>query len=131
MISKELEITFATAIREAKSRHHEMLTIEHILYALIHDVTGSRILHNCGVDIASLKKQLEDFFSRHLLMLPDHDKRELVQTMGVQRLLQRAILHVQAAEKKEVDAGDILAALFEEDQSYAVYYLRQQGLTPA
>ncbi len=129
MISKELEITFATAIREAKSRHHEMLTIEHILYALIHDVTGSRILHNCGVDIASLKKQLEDFFSRHLLMLPDHDKRELVQTMGVQRLLQRAILHVQAAEKKEVDAGDILAALFEEDQSYAVYYLRQQGLT--
>ncbi len=129
MISKELEITFATAIREAKSRHHEMLTIEHILYALIHDVTGSRILRNCGVDIASLKKQLEDFFSRHLLMLPDHDKRELVQTMGVQRLLQRAILHVQAAEKKEVDAGDILAALFEEDQSYAVYYLRQQGLT--
>ena len=129
MISKELEITFATAIREAKSRHHEMLTIEHILYALLNDVTGSRILHNCGVDIASLRKQLEDFFSRHLHMLPDHDKRELVQTMGVQRLLQRAILHVQAAEKKEVDAGDILAALFEEDQSYAVYYLRQQGLT--
>ena len=129
MISKELEITFATAIREAKSRHHEMLTIEHILYALLHDGTGSRILRNCGVDIASLKRQIEDFFSRHLIMLPEHDNRELVQTLGAQRLLQRAILHVQAAEKKEVDAGDILAALFEEDQSYAVYYLKQQGLT--
>jgi len=129
MISKELEITFAAAIREAKSRHHEMLTVEHILYALLDDATGSRILRNCGADIGLLKKQLEDFFSRHVHMLPEHDKRELIQTIGVQRLLQRAILHVQAAEKKEVDAGDILAALFEEEQSYAVYYLKQQGLT--
>ena len=64
MISKELEIAFATAIREAKTRHHEMLTVEHILYALLHDPVGSRILRNCGADIKELKQQLEDFFSR-------------------------------------------------------------------
>ena len=129
MISKELEIAFATAIREAKTRHHEMLTVEHILYALLHDPVGSRILRNCGADIKELKQQLEDFFSRHVKALPEQDGREIVQTMGVQRVLQRAILHVQAAEKKEVDAGDILAALFAEEQSYAVYFLAQQGIT--
>ncbi len=129
MISKELEIAFATAIREAKTRHHEMLTVEHILYALLHDPVGSRILRNCGADISELKKQLQDFFSRHVKALPEQDNREIVQTMGVQRVLQRAILHVQAAEKKEVDAGDILAALFAEEQSYAVYFLAQQGIT--
>ena len=129
MISKELEITFANAIREAKTRHHEMLTVEHILYALLHDPVGSRILRNCGADKKELKQQLEDFFSRHVKALPEQDGREIVQTMGVQRVLQRAILHVQAAEKKEVDAGDILAALFAEEQSYAVYFLAQQGIT--
>jgi len=129
MISKELEIAFATAIREAKTRHHEMLTVEHLLYALLHDPVGSRILRNCGADIKELKQQLQDFFSRHVKALPEQDGREIVQTMGVQRVLQRAILHVQAAEKKEVDAGDILAALFAEEQSYAVYFLTQQGIT--
>ena len=129
MISKELELAFAAAIREAKGRRHELLTIEHILYALLHDATGSRILRHCGADIAELKRQLEKFFSEHVAVLPEQDSREMVQTLGVQRVLQRAILHVQAAEKKEADAGDILAALFEEEQSYAVYFLTQQGIT--
>jgi len=128
MISKELEMTFAAAVREAKFRRHELLTIEHILYALSHDETGSQILRHCGADIPELKEKLESFFAEHLEVLPEHSNKEIIQTAGFQRMLQRAILQVQSSEKKEVDAGDILAAMFEEENTYAVYFLKSQGI---
>ena len=129
MISKELEMTFAAAVREAKLRRHELLTIEHILYALLDDETGSRILRNCGADIPDLKRKLENFFSEHLEVLPEGSNKEIIQTAGFQRMLQRAILHAQSSEKKEVDAGDILASMFLEENTYAVYFLKSQGIT--
>jgi len=128
MISKELEMTFAVAVREAKFRRHELLTIEHILYALLHDETGGQILSHCGADIPELKKKLEKFFSEHLEVFPENGSKEIIQTAGFQRMLQRAILQVQSSEKKEVDAGDILAAMFEEENTYAVYFLKSQGV---
>jgi ATP-dependent Clp protease ATP-binding subunit ClpA len=129
MIRKELELAFAAAVREAQRRRHEMLTIEHILYALLYDELGSRILRNCGADIEQLKKQLEQFFIDKIEKIAEGSSREIVQSVGIQRVLQRALLQAQASEKGEVDAGDVLAALFEEDSSYAVYFLKAQGVT--
>ncbi|MCK8602831.1 ATP-dependent Clp protease ATP-binding subunit ClpA [Desulfoferrobacter suflitae] len=129
MINRELEITFAAAIKEAKTRRHEFFTLEHILYAMLYDVTGRRILHHCGADLETLKERLEKFFKERVEVLPEGHDQDPVQTMSVQRVLQRAIMHVQGAEKKEVDAGDILAAMFYEEHSYAVYFLKAQGVT--
>lgn len=129
MINRELEITFAAAIKEAKARRHEFFTLEHILYAMLHDVTGRRILYHCGADLDSLKERLEKFFKERVEVLPEGNDQDPLQTMSVQRVLQRAIMHVQGAEKKEVDAGDILAAMFYEEHSYAVYFLKAQGVT--
>ncbi|NLI81484.1 MAG: ATP-dependent Clp protease ATP-binding subunit ClpA [Deltaproteobacteria bacterium] len=129
MINRELELTFAAAIKEAKVRRHEFFTLEHILYAMIHDVKGKRILHHCGADLDKLKESLEKFFTERLEKLPEGVEQDPIQTVAVQRALQRAIMHVHGAEKREVDAGDILAAMFYEENSYAVYYLKSQGIT--
>jgi ATP-dependent Clp protease ATP-binding subunit ClpA len=129
MISKELEMVFAAAIREARIRRHEFLTIEHLLYALLHDEMGSRILRACNANIPDLKRKLEFFFEKQLETLPEGSDKKIIQTVGFQRMLQRAVLHAQSAEKKEIDAGDILASMFEEEDSYAVYFLKSQGIT--
>jgi len=129
MINRELELTFAAAIKEAKSRRHEFFTLEHILYAMLHDVVGRRILYHCGADLEELKSRLDAFLSEKVDKLPEGTDQDPIQTMGVQRALQRAIMHVHSAEKKEVDAGDILAAMFYEENSYAVYFLKSQGVT--
>ncbi|MBN2467817.1 MAG: ATP-dependent Clp protease ATP-binding subunit ClpA [Deltaproteobacteria bacterium] len=128
MISKELEKIFASAVREVKTRRHEMLTVEHVLYAILDDEETSRILCDCGADIDELKKMLEEFFLTHVEALGETSSKEVVQTVGFQRVLQRAIFHVQTSGKKEVDAGDILAAMFEDENSFAVYYLKLQGI---
>jgi ATP-dependent Clp protease ATP-binding subunit ClpA len=129
MIKKELEMAFAAAVREAQKRRHEMLTVEHLLYALLYDDMGSRILRSCGADIDELKGQLEDFFADKIEKIAEGATREIIQSIGVQRVLQRAMMHVQAAEKGEMDAGDVLASIFEEDGSYAVYFLKSFGIT--
>ena len=129
MINRELELTFAAAIKEAKQRRHEFFTLEHILYAIIHDVTGRRILYQCGADLDKLKERLEKYFDERLEKLPEGAEQDPIQTLAVQRVLQRALMHVQGAEKKEVDAGDILAAMFFEENSYAVYFLKSQGIS--
>jgi ATP-dependent Clp protease ATP-binding subunit ClpA len=129
MIKRELELAFAAAVREAQRRRHEMLTVEHILYALLYDEMGSRVLMNCGADIGQLKSRLDEFFAENIEILPQNDEREIVQSIGVQRVLQRALLHVQSSEKNEVDAGDILASMFEEEDSHAVFFLKSQGIS--
>ncbi len=129
MISKELEMAFAAAVREVRLRRHELLTIEHVLLAIANDPAGSRILQHCGADIPKLKKKLEDFFLENLEVLPGEATKEIIQTVGFQRMLQRAILHAQSSGKNEVTIGDLLAAMFEEEDTYAVYFLKSQGLS--
>ncbi|HNR12483.1 MAG TPA: ATP-dependent Clp protease ATP-binding subunit ClpA [Thermodesulfobacteriota bacterium] len=129
MISRELEMTFAAAVREVRLRRHELLTIEHVLLAILKDDAGSRILRQCGADIPELKKNLEEFFTEHLDAAPEESNKEIIQTVGFQRMLQRAILQAQSSEKKEVTIGDLLAAMFEEEDTYAVYFLKSQGIT--
>ena len=128
MISKELELTFAAAVKEAKAKRHEFFTMEHLLYALLHDATGRRILHHCGADLEELKRRLTRFLSEKVEVLPEGVEQDPIQTVSVQRVLQRAIMHVQSAEKREVDAADILAAMFFEERTHAIYFLKAQGV---
>ena len=129
MLSKRLENVLTVAVREVKRRHHEYLTLEHLLLAMVREHVGKEILLNCGADVPRLEQQLEQFFSEHMETLPEVSAAEVIQTLGVQRVLQRAILQMQSAGKNKVEVGDVLAAMFEEDDSYAVYFLKSHGVT--
>jgi ATP-dependent Clp protease ATP-binding subunit ClpA len=128
MLSKELERIIGNAVREVKLRQHEFLTLEHLLYSYTLDASGQSLLAGCGIDIERLRKQLVQFFMDHLDVNP-RPEHEIVQTVSVQRAMQRAILHIQSAGKEQVHAGDFLAAMLEEEDAFAVYYLKAQGLT--
>ncbi len=128
MLSRDLEKIFALAVREVRTRHHEFLTLEHVLYAYILDSKGKVLLNSCGVNVSRLRNQLERYFLEHLEVHPHGQAKEVIQTLSVQRVLQRAIVHVQSAEKAKVELGDFLASVMEEEDSYAVYYLKAQGL---
>ncbi len=129
MISKELESTLNVAVKEAKKRRHEYVCLEHLLYALLQDKDASGAIINCGGDIDRLRKGLEEFFDRQLQSLPEGLDQEPQQTLGFHRILQRAVIHAQSAEKKEINGGNLLIAMFREPDSYAVYLLEEQGIT--
>jgi ATP-dependent Clp protease ATP-binding subunit ClpA len=129
MISKELEQTLKTALKEAKGRRHEYVCLEHLLYALLQDKDASRAIINCGGDVDRLKKSLEDFFNGQLETLPEGVDQEPQQTLSFHRVLQRAVIHAQSAEKKEINGGNLLIAMYREPDSYAVYLLEEQGIT--
>ncbi len=129
MINRELELTLTGAIKEARARRHEYFTLEHVLYAMIHDSTGRRILYHCGADLEKLTARLKRFLTERVEKLPEGVEQDPIQTLAVQRAIQRAIMHVRSAEKKEVDGGDILAAMFYEENSYAVYFLKAEGVS--
>ncbi len=129
MISKELEGTLNTALKEAKSRRHEYVCLEHLLYALLQDKDASGAIINCGGDIDRLRKGLEEFFQTHLEPLPGGSDHQPQQTLSFHRVLQRAVIHAQSAEKKEINGGNLLIAMFREPDSYAVYLLQEQGIT--
>lgn len=128
MLSKRLEKVLSSAVREVKRRHHEYFTLEHLLYALMVEDSGRDILVSCGVNVIRLKHQLERFFIDHMEVLPEDSAAEVVQTLGVQRVLQRSILQMQSSGKEQVEVGDVLAAMFDEDDSYAVYFLKSHGV---
>ena len=129
MISKSLQASLAEALRAARENRHEYLCVEHLLYALCHDEYGREIIMNCGGDPDELRKDLDQFFLDHMALVPEAVQHVPQQTLAFERLLQRAIAHVHHAGKREVDAGDILAALFEEEDSHAAYYLAKQDIT--
>ena len=129
MINAKLEIALVRAIREAKIRRHEHVTVEHILYGLLDDELAARAIVVCGGDPEGMKKRLEDFFASNLPMVKEGLPHDPIQTLGFNRVLQRAIAHVQSCGKKEVDAGDVLAAIFAEAESFAVYFLHSEGIS--
>ncbi|MDY6823885.1 MAG: ATP-dependent Clp protease ATP-binding subunit ClpA [Thermodesulfobacteriota bacterium] len=129
MISKELSATLGFAVSEAKKYRHEFVCLEHILYAILHDSTGIEIISGCGGSVGVLKSALEDFFKHKIDCVPEADEYVLQQTIGFQRVIQRAVNHARSAEKEKVAVGDILAALFEEKSSHAVYFLEAEGIT--
>ena len=129
MISKELESTLNVALKEAKNRRHEYVCLEHLLYALLGDKDASGAIINCGGDIERLRQRLEEFFNGQLERLPEGFAQEPQQTLSFHRVLQRAVIHAQSAEKKEINGGNMLIAMFREPDSYAVYLLEEQGIT--
>ena len=128
MISKELSATLGFAVREAKRRRHEYVSIEHVLYALLHEESGIDIVAHCGGDVSQLKTRLEKFFEERIERIPEENEYVLQQTIGFQRVIQRAVNHARSAEKQEVAIGDILASIFQEKDSHAEYFLRQEGI---
>src|SRR5262245_25212751 len=128
-ISRELEISLALAVSEARRRRHEFLCIEHVLYALLHDADVAEIVRHCGGDVAELKRELERFFDEKLQRVPNGADVSPEQTLGFQRVIQRAAAHVQSSGKDEIMGRNVLVAIFREPDSHAAYLLDQQGIT--
>ena len=127
-IGRELQLTLQAAYREALSRRHADLTVEHLLFALLHDTRGVEVLGHTGADLALLKRSLQRFFAEDLEQLPDGEEGTR-QTLAFHRVLQHALHHAESAEKEEIEAGDLLAAIFQEPDSHAVTLLREQGVS--
>ncbi len=128
MISNELNTIFKEAVRLAKKNRHEYLTVEHIFLALLSNKEGLRILKSVGADIEILREKLEQHLKNTLKPLPADVIREPFETVALSRVIENMIRHIQNAEKKEATVGDLLAALFDEEHSYSVYLLKEQGI---
>jgi len=128
VFSASLELVLNVAFREAMSRRHTHLTLEHLLYALAHDVEGERILAACGADLPGLRRELDEFL-QSVEQFKKGAQREPDQTIAFRRVLQTAILHVQSAGRSEVRAGDIFAAILQQPKSHAAQVLEAQGIT--
>ncbi len=129
MISKNLEKVFTSAVEEVRKRQHEYLTLEHILYAVTCSEEGSGILSACNVDVERLKLRIETFFDTRLEKLDGESPQQLVQTVAVSRVLERAFNMLQTSGKRKIEIGDILAAIFEEEDSFAAFFLLTSGVT--
>ena len=129
MFSASLEIILNVAYREAASRRHTHLTLEHLLYALAHDPEGERILAACGADLPALRRALDEFLGTLETFAKNELVRDPSQTLGFRRVLQTAVLHVQSAGKDEVRSGDILAAILQQSKAYAAQLLETEAIT--
>ena len=129
MLSRELEAALSVALQEARRRRHEYLCVEHVLYALTVDDFGREIIDGCGGDADALRGMLEEFLEKDMERVPEGVRIVLQQTEAIERVMQRAFLHVQYSGKKWVDAGDILASILEEEELHAAVFLRRQGIT--
>ncbi len=128
LIAKELQVSFRNALAEAKRLHHEYLTLEHLLLALTKDARTREVLNACGANVTRLQERLEAFLTETVERLPDDVDTDPQQTIGVERVLHRAAIHALSAEQKMIDGGDILVALFREEESHALYLLQQEGI---
>lgn len=129
MISKELSTALGFAVREAKKRRHEYVCVEHVLYAILNHDSGVETIEKCGGSPDQIKEELEKFFKEKLTTIGSKEEYVLQQTIGFQRMIQRAINHARSAEKNEVTLGDILASIFQEKDSHAAFYLESEGIT--
>ncbi len=129
MISKELSTALGFAVREAKKRRHEYVCVEHVLYAILNHETGVETIEKCGGNPELIKEELEKFFDEKLTKIDTKEEYVLQQTIGFQRMIQRAINQARSAEKNEVNLGDILASIFQEKDSHAAFYLESEGIT--
>ncbi len=128
MLSKELEVTLNNAFQSARQKRHEFMTVEHLLLALLDNTSAAQILRACGVDLSVLKRDLANFLEESTPKLSKKDDRDTQPTLGFQRVLQRAVFHVQSSGKKEVTAANVLVAIFGERESQAVYFLDKQNV---
>ncbi|HAU83910.1 MAG TPA: ATP-dependent Clp protease ATP-binding subunit ClpA [Betaproteobacteria bacterium] len=128
MIAQELEVSLHMAFMDARQKKHEFITVEHLLLAMLENPSALEVLKACGTNLDELKKLLVDFIEEHTPLIVDGDA-ETQPTLGFQRVIQRAILHVQSSGKKEVTGANVLVAIFGEKDSHAVYFLHEKGVT--
>ena len=129
MLSSELEFCLNEAFQRARDSRHEFMTVEHLLLALLDIPKVHEILKACNSNIPELRRQLTEFIEEQTPLLPHDDDTDVQPTLGFQRVLQRAVFHVQSSGKKEVTSSNVLVAIFSEKQSQAVYYLNLQDVT--
>ncbi|MFA5826370.1 MAG: AAA family ATPase, partial [Gallionellaceae bacterium] len=129
MIAQELEVSLHLAFVEARQKRHEFITVEHLLLAMLDNPSATHVLRACGADINELRAVLIQHIETHTPRLPGTGEIDTQPTVGFQRVIQRAILHVQSTNKKEVTGANILVALFGEKESHAVYFLNQRAIT--
>jgi ATP-dependent Clp protease ATP-binding subunit ClpA len=129
MLSRELEVSLNLAFKDARTKRHEMMTVEHLLLSLLDNTAAVTVLKACAANIDKLRSELESFISETTPLIPEQqDDRETQPTLGFQRVLQRAVFHVQSSGKKEVTGAHLLVALFAEGESHAVYLLKDQDI---
>jgi ATP-dependent Clp protease ATP-binding subunit ClpA len=130
MLSKDLELTLNLAFKQAREKRHEFMTVEHLLLSLLDNSYAANVLKSCGANIDILREQLTHFMDETTPLLPeDESERDTQPTLGFQRVLQRAVFHVQSSGKKEVNGANVLVAIFGEQESQAVFYLNKEDIT--
>lgn len=129
MIAQELEVSLHMAFVEARQKRHEYITVEHLLLALLDNPSAADTLRACAANIDTLRRELRQFIAENTPIVPGNDEMDTQPTLGFQRVIQRAILHVQSSGKKEVKGANVLVAIFGEKESHAVYFLQQQGIS--
>ena len=129
MLDKELELTLNNAFKEAREKRHEFMTVEHLLLALLDNPSAVRVLRACGANLNALHSDLTRFIGENSPILSKNDDRDTQPTLGFQRVLQRAVFHVQSSGRKEVNGANVLVAIFAERESHAAYFLAQQDIT--
>ncbi|HEX4842168.1 MAG TPA: ATP-dependent Clp protease ATP-binding subunit ClpA [Limnobacter sp.] len=131
MIAQELEVSLHMAFVDARQQKHEFITVEHLLLALLDNPSAAEVLRSCSCDIEEIRKNLQNFIKDNTPVVSGQDEVDTQPTLGFQRVIQRAIMHVQSTSngKKEVTGANVLVAIFGEKDSHAVYYLHQQGIT--
>ena len=130
MLSKELENTLNETFRMARARRHEFITVEHLLLALLDDAAATAVFNACQVNMDELRGELVEFIDSTTPLLTDSDDgRDTQPTLGFQRVLQRAVFHVQSSGKQEVTGANLLVAIFSEQESQAVYFLKTQNVS--
>ena len=128
MLSRELELTLNFAFKDARRKKHELISVEHLLFALLENDSATEVLKACGADLDELRGALEEFVDSSTPLLPSNEDRETTPTVGFQRVLQRAVFHVQSSGKKEVEGANVLVAIYSEQESHAVFVLKQQNI---
>ena len=129
MLSKDLEQTLNDAFRGARAKRHEFMTVEHLLLALLDNNDAIRVLKACGADIGGLRGDLVEFVDATTPLIPEEEEeRDTQPTLGFQRVLQRAVFHVQSSGKSEVTGANVLVAIFSEQESQAVFFLKTQSV---
>src|SRR5688572_15079709 len=128
MFSKDLEYSIGQCYKRAREARHEYMTVEHLLLALLDNPSAEAVLKACGVDFPRLRTDLEQAIATSVSVLPEDVDRDTQPTLGFQRVLQRAVYHVQSSGKKEVTGANVLVAIFGEKDSHAVYFLNQQDV---
>src|SRR4029077_538260 len=129
MLSPELQATLHRAVEDVRTRRHEYLTLEHLLLSILDDPTGADVVTKCGGDTEALRGDLERFLDEQLDELPEGEESGPDQTLAFQRVLQLAAMHVQAAGRQQMTTGNVLASMFRERDSHAVYLLEKLGIT--